>query len=128
MREAVVAVLRRNDRALVIQRGPAATWSGYWSPLSGRIERGESQQQAVEREVKEEVGLHVRATAKVWECLTDDGRFRLHWWTVEELSGELELQPGEVSAARWVGRAEFLGLSPTFAGDRDFFLRVLPEL
>src|SRR5206468_2424577 len=56
-REAVVAVLQRAGRVLVVKRGPEAVLSGYWAPLSGRIEPGESQEQAVIREVREEVGL-----------------------------------------------------------------------
>jgi 8-oxo-dGTP pyrophosphatase MutT (NUDIX family) len=96
--------------------------------LSGRIEPGESQEEAVVREVREEIGLRVQPVAKVWECHTDDGEFLLHWWTVEIAEGQLKLNPDEASAACWVGTADFLRLEPTFAGDREFFRRVLPGL
>ncbi|MCQ4213876.1 hypothetical protein [Streptomyces longispororuber] len=42
--------------------------------------------------------------------------------------GELTLDPGEVSEARWVTAEEFGHLEPTFAGDRSFFTQVLPGL
>lgn len=58
-REAIVAVLRRADRVLVIRRGPDSSRSGYWAPLSGKLEPGESQEEALVREVHEEVGLAV---------------------------------------------------------------------
>ena len=80
------------------------------------------------REAREEVGLAVRPVEKVWECETDDGEFLLHWWTVEVTAGQLELDPGEASDARWVAPEEFLRLEPTFEGDREFFQRVLPRL
>ncbi len=128
MKEAVVALLRRADRVLVIQRGPKARKPGYWGPLTGTIEVGESQEEALVREVREEVGLLVRPLAKVWECETDDGEFRLHWWTAEVRSGELELEPGEVSDARWVGTEDFLRLVLPFAGNRALFERVLSNL
>jgi NADH pyrophosphatase NudC (nudix superfamily) len=96
--------------------------------LSGRIEPGESQEEAVVREVNEEIGLHVRPVAKIWECHTDDGEFLLHWWTANVVEGELKLEPREASAARWVSTGDFLELEPTFAGDREFFRRVLPSL
>lgn len=128
MREAVVAILRRGDRVLVIQRGPLVLLPGFWTPLSGRIEPGESQEAAVVREVREEVGLRVSPLARVWECPTDDGNFLLHWWTAEVESDDLVLDPAEVSDARWVTPAEFLQMTPTFAGDREFFERVLPQL
>ena len=126
--QAIVAVLQRAGRVLVIQRGPDAIFSGYWAPLSGRIEPGETQEQAVVREVYEEVGLRCIPIAKVWECPTDDGRFQLHWWTAEAEVGDLHPDPGEVSDARWVSPEEYLALEPTFEGDREFFTRVLPAL
>lgn len=128
VREAVVAVLRRDDRVLVIQRGPLVLLPYYWTPLSGRIEPGETEEAAVVREVREEVGLQVTPLAKVWECLTDDGDFLLHWWTAEVTSDDLVLDPAEVCDARWVTAAEFLEMTPTFLGDREFFLHVLPGL
>jgi 8-oxo-dGTP diphosphatase len=113
---------------LVVRRGPQTVRSGYWAPLSGRLEAGETQAQAVVREVAEEVGLRVAPVAKVWEGPTDDGAFRLHWWTAELLSHELELDTREVSDARWVTAEEFLALEATFPGDRPFFTGVLPSL
>jgi 8-oxo-dGTP pyrophosphatase MutT (NUDIX family) len=127
-REAIVAVLRRADRVLVIKRGPAARCSGYWAPLSGKLEPGETQEEALVREVREEVGLTVAPLAKVWECETDDRLFRLHWWTAEAGTGEVVAEPGEVSEARWVTAEEFLAMDPVFDGDREFFARILPRL
>lgn len=126
--EAVVAVLARGGRFLVVRRGPWVVRPGYWTPLSGRVEPGETQPQALVREVREEVGLTVVPGAKVWECDTDDGSFRLHWWTGEVTGGELVPDPREVSDARWVLPEEFAGLSPTFADDRRFFAQVAPTL
>ena len=128
MKQAVVAVLLEHGRTLVIRRAPLVRLPGYWAPPSGRIEPGESQPEAVVREVREEIGLEVRAVGKVWECETGDGEYELHWWRVERVAGELRLDPREASDARWVDTPEFLGLEPTFAGDREFFQRVLPGL
>ena len=101
---------------------------GYWSPPSGRIEEGESQPQAVVREMREELGLGVRPVRKAWECLTDDGRYRLHWWVVEEDGALLRPAPDEVAGTRWVDATEFAAISPTFEGDRVFFREVWPRL
>ena len=128
VKDAVVGIIRRDGRMLVIERGPAAMLSGYWSPPSGRLEPGETQAHAVVREMHEELGLAVRPIAKVWECLTDDGGYRLHWWTVEEDGEPLTLDAGEVAAVKWVTAGEFLALAPSFHGDRDFFRNVLPTL
>jgi 8-oxo-dGTP diphosphatase len=103
-------------------------YAGHWTPPSGRIEPGETQAQAVAREMREELGLDVEPLAKVWECPTDDGLYTLHWWTARAPGGELRLDPGEVSAARWVSAEEYLALDPIFEGDREFVANVLPEL
>ncbi|MFJ3305588.1 NUDIX domain-containing protein [Streptomyces sp. NPDC086549] len=128
MRDAIVAVLPRGDRVLVIRRGPAAARSGYWAPLSGRLEPGETQAEALVREVREEVGLEVTPGEKVWESVTDDDGFRLHWWTADPGTAAVVPDPGEVGDFRWVTAEEFLALDPVFDGDREFFERVLPEL
>lgn len=128
-REAIVAVLRRADRVLVIRRGPDSARSGYWAPLSGKLEPGETQEEALVREVHEEVGLAVSPLSKVWESVTDDGTFRLHWWTATETgNGTIVPDPGEVSEVRWVTPAEFLTMTPLFDADREFFEHVLPGL
>jgi 8-oxo-dGTP diphosphatase len=128
-REAIVAVLRRADRVLVIRRGPDSARSGYWAPLSGKLEPGETQEEALVREVHEEVGLAVSPLTKVWESEAADGLFRLHWWTATETgNGTIVPDPGEVSEVRWVTPAEFLTMTPLFDADREFFAHVLPGL
>jgi 8-oxo-dGTP diphosphatase len=126
--DAVVAVVRRGARVLVVRRAPTVILPGYWTPLSGRIRARESQEAAVVREVLEEVGLAATPIAKVWECDTEDGQFHLYWWLARAGPGDLHLDAAEVSEARWILPTEFAHLDPTFADDRDFFTRVLPEL
>jgi 8-oxo-dGTP pyrophosphatase MutT (NUDIX family) len=127
-RQAVVAVLVRAGLVLVIRRGPGARRPGWWTPPSGTIEPGETQAEAVAREVREELGLTVQPLARVWECDTDDGGFHLHWWLAEVTGGELDPDPAEVSEARWIAPGEFGRLAPVFDDDLDFFTRVLPPL
>jgi len=123
-----VAVVRSGARVLMVQRGPRGPFAGYWQPVSGRIEDGESQAAAVEREVREEVGLEVRALRKVWECPADGVDFKLHWWLALPLGGELIPDREEIADARWLMPEEILELPDTFAGDREFFTRILPGL
>jgi 8-oxo-dGTP diphosphatase len=126
--EAVVPILRRDGRVLVIRRGPGVVLPGYWCPPSGRVEAGETQEEAVIREVAEELGVVARPIAKVWECPTDDGDFILHWWLTGAERYDVRPEPREIAEVRWVTPDEFLDLRPTFAGDRDFFASVLPRL
>jgi len=126
-KEAVVSVVVRGESVLVIRRAESARAGGYWAPLSGRLEPGEEQEEAVVRETKEEVGLDVRPVRRVWECPTEDGSYRLHWWLAEFVGGELRPAPEEVSEARWIRPEAFSDFEPTFADDRYFFEHVLPR-
>jgi|SRR6266511_1043048 len=71
---AVIAILRENDRVLVIRRGPKVISPGWWTLPGGRIETGESEEAALVREMSEELALEVTPLAKVWECDTDRSR------------------------------------------------------
>lgn len=126
--EAVVAVVRRGNRVLFIRRGPGVPGAGDWAPVAGEMEPGESQDAAVLREVREEVGLTVRPLRKVWENISASGTHRLHWWLAEYISGDLKLKGSEVSEARWMTVDEIYRLEKTFDGDREFFERVFPLL
>jgi len=126
--EAIVAVVRRENTVRFIRRGPTVPSAGYWAPLSGLITPGESQEAAVVREVREEVGLTVQPLRKVWENVSASGSHTLHWWLAVYVGGGLTLNRREVSAARWVSVDEIQSLAPTFAGDREFFERVFPLL
>jgi len=86
---AVVVIIQRSDAFLFVKRSDyTEAASGYWCPVSGRIEENETQQDALKREVMEEVGLEVVAVEKVCEVPSADDRFVLHYWTAEIIAGE----------------------------------------
>ncbi|MFV0412006.1 MAG: NUDIX domain-containing protein, partial [Oscillospiraceae bacterium] len=56
---AVKAFLVHGNRALLVRRSPSAHYSpGLWEYPGGKIEFGETLQQALEREISEETGLN----------------------------------------------------------------------
>jgi ADP-ribose pyrophosphatase len=89
-----------------------------WAIPGGRIELGETLQQAAEREIKEETGVIIRAGEPILTFdlveRDPDGRVRFHYVIVdlaaEYVSGEP--QPGDDAAdARWVSVREFDNLA-----------------
>ena len=54
MLDAIVAVITNGDKVLMIQRAPTVRGGGYWAPVSGEVEPGESQEAAVVREARED--------------------------------------------------------------------------
>ncbi len=128
MLDAIVAVITNGDKVLLIERAPTVRGGGYWAPVSGEVEPGESQEAAVAREAMEEVGLTVRPVRKVWEKISSRKTFILHWWLAEYVAGELVLEKREVSDARWLTADEVNKMDGTFQGDREFYQKVLPLL
>ncbi len=124
MREAVVALVRDEGRYLFIRRPPGSADAGYWCPVSGKVEPGESQAEAVVRETAEEVGLVVHALECVAVSDSTCGRYRLHWWRAERISGRAGPSP-EASEVRWLDPAEVETLEPTFEKDRPLFRALL---
>ena len=117
--DAIVAILERGGRYLL---GKRSAWKpvapGYWCPISGRVEPGEAQADAVVREVFEEVGLRVRALRKVAQCDTHDGSTLLHWWLAELLDdAPARLVNDEHSELRWLTPEELGSLTPVFEED-----------
>ena len=112
----VVAVLQDDQgrhlyirRALGLVRAP-----GVWCFVGGEVEAGEQLELAVEREVREEVGLVVRAEEKIFESLSTNGEFQLHWMRVYPVGTleHLRPDPREVAEFRWLLPAEALNLDP----------------
>jgi 8-oxo-dGTP diphosphatase len=123
-RHAVVAIIQKSDRFLFVKRADhLENAPGYWCPVSGHVEGNELQQEAVKREVKEEVGLDIVAHKNVCSILSHDNRYRLHFWTTKILSGEATITSDEVAALRWVTLDEMKQLTPVFDEDVQVFER-----
>ena len=56
-----IAVIERRGRFLVCQRSAHDDFAGYWEFPGGKRERGESWRACLRREVREELGISVRA-------------------------------------------------------------------
>lgn len=120
VRHGVVIVVSRAGRYLVIRRAEGILAAGAWCFVGGGIDAGETQEVAVVREFREEVGGSVRPIRKVWEYIRPDGKLHLHWWLVELLEGALLPNPHEVAEMRWCTVAEILELPDLLESNRQF--------
>ena len=89
--EVVAAVLFRADGSyLLAQRPEGKAYAGYWEFPGGKVEPGESLEQAIGREIREELGLEISA-AYSWLTRTHvyaHAAVRLHFMRVREWRGE----------------------------------------
>ena len=68
----------------------------------GAIEVGESQEEAVVREMKEELGVVVRPVKNVWRYDAADRALTLWGWVAEVESGEIVPDPQEIEEVLWL--------------------------
>lgn len=116
--QAVMVIVLYNGRFLLGKRSLWKTSApGYWCPVSGKIEAGESEKAAVIRETWEEVGLKVLPVRKLAELQTRDGSTILHTWLVKVLEGEAFLKNNEHSELGWFSLEEIRLLDPVFHED-----------
>lgn len=67
------ALLQRNGAFLLCRRAPGQTLAGFWEFPGGKKEQGETLGQCVERELREELSLDVRAGLVMAETIWRGG-------------------------------------------------------
>jgi len=118
----VGAVVVDAGRLLLVQRGRGAG-VGWWSIPGGRVEAGETLADAVERELREETGLHGRCGAFLgWvERINDEHHFVILDFVVT-VSGGQPVAGDDAAAVQWVPLADVGSWPPTVGGLVDFLV------
>ncbi len=120
---AAAAIIVQDEHILLIQRGNPPQ-QGRWTLPGGKVEHGESLQEAVRREVAEETGYLVEVGAELIQLTvpTGDGRhFQIHDFAATVIGGELVVGD-DAADARWVRLAE-LGDYPLTSNLRHYLRR-----
>lgn len=121
--DAVLAVIYHDDKVLLGQRSKNESHAaGYWAAIGGGVEPGESFEQAIIREVKEEIGVDVRVVQKLESFPATENTCMLHWFHVEIISGTPRICDEEHDELRWFKPSELQVLKPSFKEDIDLLL------
>ena len=99
------AIIRSGDKIFATQRGYGEFKDGWEFP-GGKIESGETPQEALVREIREELDTEIRVEEKI-DCVEydyPDFHLSMECFWARILSGELTLKEHE--AARWLSREE----------------------
>lgn len=122
----VAAVIVLSGRVLACERAAPPDMAGRWEFPGGKVEPGETEQQALVRECAEELGVRVSVGERVGPDVTlAHGRAVLRVFSVTLLDGGRP-RPLEHSAIRWLA-ADELDSVPWLPADRPI-VRRLPVL
>ena len=103
--EVVAAIIRKGDKLFATQRG-YGEWKDWWEWPGGKVEAGESPEQALTREIWEELDTEIRVDKFLTTIDWDYPKFHLtmHCYLCSLLTEALHLNEHE--AARWLGADE----------------------
>lgn len=91
---AVGVLIDADDRFLLTSRPEGKVYAGYWEFPGGKLEDGETVEQALRRELIEELGIRI-AAVEPWKIELVDyphARVRLHFCKVRAWEGEFEMR------------------------------------
>ncbi len=136
--EVAVGILIRQDGALLLTSRPEGkVYAGYWEFPGGKLERGETVELALRRELQEELGIVIGA-ADIWKVTEHNyphALVRLHWCRVTKWSGALEMReqqqmswqhwpiavrpvlPGALPVLAWLAQERGLAFDPAIFQD-----------
>ena len=125
IRRGVVAVVSRGGRLLVIRRSAEVVAPGAMCFPGGGIEAGESEIDALVREVREELGVAVVPLRRLHQSVTP-WNVDLAWWSARLDPGTpLVLNAAEVESVHWLTPDEILAAPELLASNRDFLHAIL---
>jgi 8-oxo-dGTP diphosphatase len=97
---AVGVLIDPQGRFLLTSRPEGKVYAGYWEFPGGKLEAGETVEQALRRELHEELGITI-GHAEPWKIEMMDyphARVRLHFCKVHDWQGEFEMRERQAMA------------------------------
>ena len=105
-REVVAALIRRGDRFMILQRPEGKARAGLWEFVGGKAEAGESLQDALVRECREEIGVTVKVGAMYTDVTYDYPDISVHLTLFEATITSGEPTSLEGGAVAWITPGE----------------------
>jgi len=105
--DVVAAIIIKDDKFFIAQRNRNKHMGLSWEFPGGKVEKGETFEIALKREIKEELNIDINIDKKLAEENYKDDKInvKLHYFICSHISGEVYLNEHEDSA--WVTKNEF---------------------
>lgn len=106
IKEVTAAIILKDNRLLIAQRAPGDKLAGKWEFPGGKIEPGETPQECLKRELREELDVDVEVMDFFGQSIYDytSGTIKLMAYRCQWVSGDITLKVHSDMA--WVYRNE----------------------
>ena len=103
--EVVAAIIRKDDKIFATQRG-YGEWKDWWEFPGGKMEAGETPEEALKREIREELSTEISVDEFLYTVEYDYPKFHLtmHCYLCSLMTDSLHLNEHE--AAKWLTKDE----------------------
>lgn len=119
--QAAVAIIFDGDCLLTIKRSETVRAPGEYCFPGGGLEAGETVEEALVREMREELNILVRPIRSLWTSTSPTG-VELFWWIVEVQDGQQIMpNPAEVASIEWLTVEQIRRLPKLLASNVQFF-------
>ena len=99
MRVVMAAVVVRDGKYMICRRGPGRRLEGVWEFPGGKLERGETPEQGLERELREELGIEAHVEGILDAQLESEfNEFIILYYRTRIISGEPALTAAQILA------------------------------
>ena len=110
MLKVVAALIKKDNKILIAKRSTGnKDVIGKWEFPGGKVEENETEKQAIEREIKEEFDILVRAEKFITNVISKDKKSEidLRLYLCKYIDGKIKLN--DHSDYKWVHKDEILG-------------------
>ena len=99
--DVAVGILRNDNKVLLAQRPQPKPYHGWWEFPGGKVKNNESPEQALKRELKEELGINIDGCSRwiIRHHSYEHASVRLHFFLVSQWSGHVI--PQENQNIKW---------------------------
>lgn len=128
MKKVSRAIIVNNEGKVLVGKRARGAGEGLYALIGGKPEGDETAQQAVIREVEEEIGLNFNPTFYLEEMdvQTDNQEAWCVTYFTGQVTGELRLAPSEVVEVKYVDETEVVNLPLAFNHKKilsDYFMQ-----
>ena len=106
----ICAIILKEEKILVTQRSEKMKLPLKWEFPGGKLESGESEEECILREIKEELNINIEIIGKLSCCIFDYGSFNINLipFISNYISGEIVLS--EHKDFKWMKKSDLSSL------------------